>query len=250
MTLESSPLSLMQFSLMLVELVYSDPDGGVPYSGQFHAIEKKSNDDEGSISHHMWGHTSGKKSLSHLADSFVRRFPMTTWTGREWKYPYKKRLNGTLKAISDDFINKFVDIMDHVIEKEPDMKLVFQMGFGGGASRAKGHDNVGGVTITSIPNRNIVYQFVFDLFYRDHAVEKAVALQAKMQSIVEDDFSNGQEKRFFWGSFEDTNMSNEKIRNMYYDSEKQYSDLQNLKKRIDPNDVFHTNFTVQLPKAD
>jgi len=87
-------------------------------------------------------------------------------------------------------------------------------------------------------------------FYRDHAVEKAVALQAKMQSIVEDDFSNGQEKRFFWGSFEDTNMSNEKIRNMYYDSEKQYSDLQNLKKRIDPNDVFHTNFTVQLPKAE
>jgi hypothetical protein len=37
------------------------------------------------------------------------------------------------------------------------------------------------------------------------------------------------------------------LEKMYYDSEEQYKKLQELKKRVDPTDIFHTNLTVQLP---
>jgi hypothetical protein len=52
----------------------------------------------------------GPKSLSALADSFVRRPPMTTDRGREFKFPYKKRINCTMEALSDDFVREFVDM--------------------------------------------------------------------------------------------------------------------------------------------
>jgi hypothetical protein len=42
-------------------------------------------------------------------------------------------------------------------------------------------------------------------------------------------------------------MDNKKVQEMYYDSEKQYNELQNLKFKIDPTDVFHNSLTVRLP---
>jgi hypothetical protein len=68
-----------------------------------------------------------------------------------------------------------------------------------------------------------------------------------MQSVVDQHFSSNQEQRVFWGSFGDTDISKNEIRQMYYDSEEQYARLQQLKQRVDPNDIFHTTLTVQLP---
>ena len=69
-----------------------------------------------------------------------------------------------------------------------------------------------------------------------------------IQGILDKYFHNdSQERRVFWGSFGDTNISNPDIRKMYYDSEEQYKKLQKLKKLVDPDDIFHTELTVQLP---
>lgn len=35
---------------------------------------------------------------------------------------------------------------------------------------------------------------------------------------------------------------------MYYDSPEHYTEVQKLKQRVDPEDVFHTKLTVQLPE--
>ncbi len=190
----------------------------------------------------------GEKKLSVLSDSFVLRFPLTTLAGREFKYPYKKRANSTVKALSNEFIDALSEKIDEVVTKEPNVKLVFQMGFSGGAFRAKGNDRVG-VTVTSIPGRDDVSGFVFDLFYKPGYEQRAIDLQNEMQDILDKHFHNdSHERRIFPFTFGDTNISNPNIRKMYYDSEEQYKKLQELKKRVDPTDIFHTELTVKLPE--
>jgi hypothetical protein len=178
----------------------------------------------------------------------VRYWPFVTLDGREFKYPYKKRINVTLNALNDKFLDEWCNKIDAVV-KETYIHMVVQMGLGGGAYRAKGNEKVGDLTITSIPHRNYVYSFVFDLFYEDGHENRAIQLQDEMQRIIEAyGFNNdSQERRFFWGTFGDTHISDPKIRNMYYDNEEDYKELQKLKKKVDPDDVFHTDLTVQLP---
>ncbi|CBN53929.1 MULTISPECIES: FAD-binding protein [Kamptonema] len=184
----------------------------------------------------------GKRSLPDLSDSFVRRHPATTLDGREFKYPYKKRINCTTNALTDDFIQNFVDMVDKVVMKTEGVKLVFQMLMGGGA-----YQNTERRQATSISHRNYVFCFVFDLFYRQGFEKAAEELQKQMQNVVDEHFSGNQELRVFWGSFGDTDITKDDIRKMYYDSKEQYARLQQLKQRVDPNDIFHTTLTVQLP---
>jgi hypothetical protein len=173
----------------------------------------------------------------------VRRFPTTTLDGRELKYPYKKRVNSTVRELSDEFIDRFVDLVDQVVMRTDGVYLVFQMFIGGGEYRysKRRHE-------TSIPRRDLVYGFVFDLFYDDGFEETAEQLQAEMQKIVDTVYSPEQEERLFWGSFGDFNMSEQKVVNYYYDDLDTYQKLQGLKQKLDPGDLFHTPFAVQLPR--
>ncbi len=242
MSVESSTVSTW-LPLMLVELVYSDQKKGVPYNGQFDSIINIANEENGLLDPHG---KQGENKLSALSDSFVRRFPATTLDGREFKYPYNKRVNVTVKALSDEFVDHFSQKMDEVVWNEAGVKLVFQMAFGGGSFRAKGNEKLNDSTITSIPHRDSVFTFVFDLFYEPGYEERATELQSDMQGIVNKYFHNdSHERRVFWGSFGDTNISDPKIRQMYYDDEEQYKRLQKLKREVDPEDVFHTLLTVQ-----
>lgn len=88
---------------------------------------------------------------------------------------------------------------------------------------------------------------MFDLFYEEGGEQRAEEIQNEMQELIDKHYNHGQEKRLFWGSFGNTNMSERKVVNMYYDSEEQYKTLQELKGKVDPDDLFHTSFTVQLP---
>lgn len=244
MTVESSTSILPP--LMLVELLYSDPDTNVPYRGQLKPIIDTAKEDTSVFDALLLGMSSeGKKGLSDLSDSFVRRFPLTTDEGREFRYPYKKRTNVAMTALPDSFIQRFTEEIDSVVSHEPGVKLVFQMAFGGGAFRDKGKQMVGG---TLFPHRDSVYTFVYDLFYQPGYEERAITLQNQMQGILDQHlYATSPEKRPFWGTFGNTNISDPTIRAMYYDSEDQYKKLQDLKRRIDPRDIFHTNLTVQLP---
>lgn len=184
----------------------------------------------------------GPQSLSSLSDSFVRRWPMTTLDGREFQYPFKKRINCTSNALTDVFIHKFVELVNKVVMNTEGVYLVFQMLVGGG-----NYKNSTRRPQTSIPRRDYVYCFVFDLFYDDGYEQVAVDLQSQMQSIVDHDYSPGQEQRMHWGSFGDIDMSKAEVRDCYYDDLAKYARLQQLKKKVDPGNVFHTPFMVQLP---
>ena len=155
---------------------------------------------------------------------------------------YKKRINCTTSALTNVFLDRFVNLVDKVVERTVGVYLVFQMMIGGGDYR-----NSSLRAATSIPRRDFVFAFVFDLFYDTGFEQAAMNLQDEMQAIVDSEFSTNQEQRLFWGSFGDTDMTKTSVRNFYYDDASRYVRLQALKEKVDPDDVFHTLFTVKLP---
>lgn len=238
-TVESNA-GLNPFPLLLVEMVHSNLGGlGETVKGEevFKSIIQASDED----SFGLLTTTKGTKPLSFWSDFFVRRFPSTTVDGREFKYPYKKRVNCTTIAMTNAFLKKFVDMVDKVVNTDG-VYLVFQMMIGGGAFQTSPRREQ-----TSIPRRDFVFCFVFDVFYADGFMEVAEQLQEEMQGIVNTEFSPGQEQRLFWGSFGETDMRETSVQKFYYDDIGKYVRLQQLKKKVDPNDVFHTSLTVQLP---
>lgn len=184
----------------------------------------------------------GPQPLSALSDSFVRRWPATTSDGREFDFPYKKRINCTANALTDEFVDGLVALVTKVVTQSDSVRLVFQMLIGGGNYRHSGQR-----PSTSIPRRDFVFCFVFDLFHDDNedAKAEAVALQAEVQTLIDAHFSGPQEQRLFWGTFGDTDVTNPVVQNYYYDDAARYLRLRQLKTTVDPHDVFHTQLTVK-----
>ena len=124
-----------------------------------------------------------------------------------------------------------------------DVKLIFQMVIGGGAYRAASNRR-----ITSIAHRDITHGLVFDIFYLPGYEDLAEQYQTRMGNLLEAYGASGDDEvRMQWGSFGNTNMSDEAVWRKYFDDERQYNRARRLKKMVDPDDIFHTEFTVPLP---
>lgn len=151
--------------------------------------------------------------LSQAAGRHVRQYPMVTQSGREFDLPYEKRTNLTMSALTDEFINEFIDQVSFVADsKLKSIVVVVQMVHGSGVCKEKGKITVDGQTITSIPHRTSLHNFVYDLFYNTsidpNAQKEAKKLQDKMQKTVDEHYSTKGvgEKRFFWACFDDFDM--------------------------------------------
>ncbi|CAN0121337.1 unnamed protein product [Ectocarpus sp. 12 AP-2014] len=180
------------------------------------------------------------RTLSFMSNAFVRNSGMTR-DGREYKFPYVKRLNCTIDALTDEFVEKFVGLVHEAITTR-EVKLVFQMVMGGGA-----YEENGAKGITSIPHRNNVIGIVFDVFYEEDGKDVATELHNKFGALLPC-FSKGKDIRMTWGSFGEIKM--EKMWENYYGDSRLYQRLQKLKRDVDPQDVFHTPFTVQLDSSE
>jgi hypothetical protein len=55
------------------------------------------------------------------------------------------------------------------------------------------------------------------------------------------------EKLFFWTSYGDLDMTKQHVVKRFYDNEEQYNELQKLKLKIDPTNLFSSIMTVKLP---
>lgn len=242
MTVESESDTLISpIPVLLVELVHPNrggPSEAVDGEQAFQPIIRAAEDGAG-----PWvvQRARGTTPLSELSDLFVRRYPLTTLSGREFRFPYKKRLNCTSGALTDEFVDRFVEMVDTVIETDG-VYLVFQMFIGGGQFQKATRR-----ASTSIPRRDAVFGFVFDLFYSEGNEQAAEQLQDEMQDLIRAHYSGDQEQRLFWGSFGDPDMTKESVRNCYYDDAAVYARLQQLKRQVDPDDIFHSPLTVKLP---
>ena len=181
----------------------------------------------------------GSRPLSFMSDAFVRRRDFTK-EGREYDEPYKKRLNCTKRPLTTAFVGQFVDLVHRALSTRH-VNLVVQILMGGGAHATPGPMP----SVSAVCHRDITVGIVFDCFYKPKGRQDAIRLQEDMNSLL-GEFSGDQEVRMLWGSFGETNLRNESVRKCYYDDDT-WRDLQALKKAVDGGDLFHTEFTVQLP---
>lgn len=151
-------------------------------------------------------HPSECTTLSTLSNAFVRR-TATTHDGREYRFPYIKRVNCTTKALSSEFVKKFVNLVDKAVCTRG-VKFIFQMVLGSGAY--EGHGDKG---LSSTPHRNIVMGLVLDVFYMYPSTRHlAQALHDEFGDLVES--SRGEDIRMTWGSFGEIDMH--KVHGEYY----------------------------------
>jgi FAD/FMN-containing dehydrogenase len=231
------------FPTLLVELVHSNLGGPAEVVDAEQAFEPimTASDSETPI-WELLPTIKGTRSLSELSDSFVRRYPFTTLDGREFRQPYQKRINCSTSALTDAFVDSFVDLVDKVVTATDGVYLIFQMLIGGGSLQRSTRR-----AATSIPRRDFVFCFVFDLFYDTGKKQAAEQLQEEMQSLINAHFSPAQEQRLLWGTFGDADITKDAVRNYYYDDPAVYARLQRLKKQVDPDDLFHSRLTVKQP---
>lgn len=191
----------------------------------------------------------GATPLSVIADEGVRKIGEMGLpkTGREFDLPYKKSLHVTMTPFSEDFRDRFVELVNDAYETEG-LKVVFQGVIGGGDFSANAQKKT-----THMQRRDALVQLVFDVFYEEGHESQAEDFQTSMKGLL-GAFSGGPDVRMLWGSFEDkdTNgaqldMSLTATQTLYYDAGTEYARLQQIKKYTDPNDLFHTSFTVQSP---
>ena len=243
MTVESrSRFYVPPVPVMLVELVHSNLGGPGEVVDGDQVFMPVINAAGGLSDRWTWKRLHGTTLLSDLSDFFVRRVPETTWHGREFDLPYKKRVNCTTDALTDAFVAGLVDLVDRVVTSEKGVYLVFQMSVGGG-----NYQSSNGRVVTSIPNRDYSFCFVFDLFYQNGHEADANRLQAEMETLVKTHFSGGREHKLFWGSYGNIEITDPEVRDSYYDSTSDYPRLQRLKQKVDPGDLFRTPLTVKLP---
>lgn len=196
----------------------------------------------------------GPANLSVIADKGVREigtFGLPA-SGREFDLPYKKSLHITMKPFTTAFRDAFVDLVDTVYNY-PRLKVVVQTVIGGGEFLANGKKK-----LSHMQRRDALVQLVFDIFYDDSedvgsdtAEGIAEDFQKQMKGLLKQ-YSGGADVRMLWGTFEDAgtkgmqlDMSRKEVQDLYYDSQAEYVQLKQIKLSIDPDDIFHTSFTVQ-----
>jgi hypothetical protein len=244
------------FGGILLELVYGNYDGAMATPSQVNAALQVIDDTINTATRRRSAFAPSyvffdtrraspsdrKRALSYMSKAFVREPGIKTTygahPGREFTFPYKKRLQCTTKPLTQQFVNDFSNLVRDVIhgpDKE-NIKLVFQMTLGGGQVKNPGEKGSRRVN-TSISGRDHVIGIV---------LAKANRFQERMQMLVDEEF--GEDLRMQWGSFGNVDMK--EVWQHYYDSKELYEKLQDIKKATDPNDVFHTKFTVPLPDDD
>ncbi len=177
-------------------------------------------------------------TLSSMCDGWVRNFGMTS-DGREFEYPYKKRVNATFEPLTDDFKNGFVDLVSDAIADDR-VRVVFQMVLGG--SQHRDHPNR---QYTAVQRRDVTIGVVFDIFYTEGNEALAETYQAGMTALLKNSVPEKDTVKMIWGSFGNTNIN--EVWQEYYDNRAVYGRLQDIKQKVDPDNVFSTEFTVQPP---
>jgi len=183
------------------------------------------------------------QNLSALSNSFVRR-GRGTINGREFNYPFIKRVQLFSRVPPPEFFDKFCILVDKLADtgliKSGPLYLCMQLQCGGGAYAKAGS------TFSSIGHRQAVLCIVFDVFYEPDPAGankvKAKNFHDQMGALYAEYAK--EDLRCLWGSFGNTKMN--EVSQCYYD-EGMYPKLQSIKKLWDETDVFHTDFTVQLP---
>lgn len=190
--------------------------------------------------------------LSQISLGFTRssKRAEVTKDGRENARPYNKVAYGSSSPIQEGFVGAFGKLLHDLTKDTDDVHCVFQFVAGGGALSRNGKEGK-----SSISHRDAhVSSVVFDLFRpeTDKAIAAAVKYQRRFEFDVVDKYMtapiNGvpQPKVMAqWASHGDLDMSKEEVWEKYFDIPEDYHRLRAIKAAVDPQDTFHSRFTIR-----
>jgi len=193
--------------------------------------------------------TKGKDGKSHyklseLSLFFTRRPPGVTSTGREHWQPYRKASYGSNDKLKEGWSKAFANLLNDLVETKEDIAGVFQVVVGGGAQTRNGKAN-----LNSISHRDAqLHGLVFDLFRGedDSALAKAEEFGRRFEFEIVDKHQTAYPHVMAqWASHGDLDMNKQQVWEKYFDKPDTYHKLRSIKKQVDPDDVFHSRFTIR-----
>ena len=106
-------------------------------------------------------------------------------------------------------------------------------------------DGVGGYT--GLPQRDYRYMGSFDLFRAPASKDAAIAYQDRYRTeVVEPYMANDPKLMQTWASREgELDLNDPKIWTQYYNRPEDYHALREIKRKLDPDDLFHSKFTLR-----
>jgi len=182
--------------------------------------------------------------LSELSLKFTRKAPGVTKSGRENRKPYRKLCYGSKDKLKPGWAKAYADLLKDVTQTKEDISCVFQVVVGGGAQTRLGKAN-----LNSIAHRDAqLHGIIFDLFRGedDASIMEADKFATKFEIDVVNKYQTAHPKVMVqWASHGDLDMNKESVWENYFDKPENYHKLRRIKKDVDPDDIFHSRFTIR-----
>ena len=211
-------------------------------------VEPPSNGILGSIANALAGERrfDGKHhlKLSEMSLHFVRKPPAVTSTGRENRKPYRKMCYGSKDKVKEGWSQAFGSLLNDVVATTNDISCVFQVVVGGGKQKSNGDAKLNAIAHRSAQLHGII----FDLFRGpdDDSIRAADAFSKRFEIDVVNKHQTAYPKVMAqWASHGDLDMNKQEVWEKYFDDPAVYHKLRRIKKEVDPDDVFHSRFTIR-----
>jgi len=185
--------------------------------------------------------------LSEMSLGFTRKPPMVTAGGRENHKPYRKMCYGSKDKLKEGWAETFGSLLNDVAATDDDISCVFQVVAGGGKQASHGKAN-----LNAIAHRDAqLHGLIFDLFRGgdDESITSAAKFSKRFELDVVNKHQTAHPKVMAqWASHGDLDMNNQRVWEKYFDNPDTYHKLRRIKKDVDPEDVFHSRFTIRPAK--
>jgi len=193
------------------------------------------------------------KALNPAEQCFNWPVPLSTaytsiWTyyfDREYNFPYLKVAQTSDANIEADFVDAYVEKVDEIMDSTNGVFFVSELASVHGLKKFD-PDN----ELTSISRRGAMFCLLTDLFYAEplNADAKSIATEWLATSwgewLANGLFNDGVDERMTWA----TNAGSVDIETVwpfYYEADL-YRRLKRIKRRVDPDNVFQTPFTIPI----
>lgn len=228
--------------VLLFEMVCKDMKDTKAYD--YFLSMKKKIEKELSPMHVMWISGEGHHALSEISLVFVRQPPGVTKDGRENPNPYQKACYGTNSKLPLGFAKAMTGLIYDLIRVDNDTSLIFQCAVGGGEYSRKGKAH-----LNALGHRDARLWIVFDIFRpnKKSSIETATRFQERFQKeIVEVYLTTNPKIVPLWATACDAlDMDKPEVWEQYYDKHEDYYRLREIKAVVDPDDLFHSRFTIR-----
>jgi len=182
--------------------------------------------------------------LSEMSLGFTRKPPFVTEGGRENRKPYRKMTYGSRDKLKEGWASAMTSLLNDVEATPNDISCAFQISIGGGTLQSNGKAN-----LNAIAHRDAICQgVIFDLFRGEAEADMMAAenFQRRFELQVVNKYQSQYPKVMAqWASHGDLDMNKKEVWEKYFDDPDTYYKLRRIKKDLDPDDVFHSRFTVR-----